>query len=90
MIHPDMEMFLSFVSAKRPDESYMFDSFDNCACGQFAEKIGVVDWLDDRSSHAFDFWDTANQIAGITPHNFGALASRLREYVAAKAEETQP
>lgn len=89
MTHPSMEEFLDFVSAKRPDESYIFDSHDGCACGQYAEKLGVVDWLDDDKKD-FDFWDTANQLAGIEPHNFGALASRLRDSIAAEAEETRP
>lgn len=89
MTHPSMEEFLDFVSAKQPDESYIFDSHDGCACGQYAESIGVVDWLDDDKKD-FDFWDTANQLAGIEPHNFGALASRLRDSIAAEAEETRP
>jgi len=88
MIHPSMEEFLSFVSAKRPDESYIFDNPDACACGQFAEKIGVLDWLDDPRDRPF--WNAANRLAGEGAYNFGRLASSVQEYIADEAEETRP
>jgi hypothetical protein len=79
MIQPDMREFLTFVQSRAPDQEYVFDFWPSCACGQFAEFIGVEKWVD-----LHGFWDVANELAVDTPHTFGALTGRVREYLGEK------
>jgi len=80
MMQPDMRQFLDFVERQPPMLKYQYDLADICACGQFASSIGIHDgnWLSIEDSQRFRFWRSADHLAGITPHNFGALARRVR------------
>jgi hypothetical protein len=63
---------------KRPenrDRTYCWDHTNHCACGQYAEFLGIEDWPHHRRG---GFWDTANRLAHSYPHTFAALAARCR------------
>ena len=72
--------FLFWVEAKDPKESYNFRFCRLCAVGKWLAENGVPD----EEVGAWSAWHkwpnvlTANSIAGVEPHNFGALAKRLR------------
>jgi hypothetical protein len=80
MMQPDMKQFLDFVERQPPMRAYTYDMADICACGQFASSIGIHDgnWLNIDEHESFQFWRRADYLAGITPHDFGSLARRVR------------
>ena len=79
MMHPDMESFQIFCERKPADCTYDWLNGDICACGQFAKRVGVPNWQD-QSAEPHSFWDTINELARQTPHDFGTLAWRVARY----------
>lgn len=82
-----LEAFLDFVEKKDPTEGYRWTDATICACGQYADFLGISNW-NNRSSL---FWNEANRIArpiGLEDFlsstwndTWGNLASRLKERV---------
>lgn len=78
-----LESFLNWVEKKNPEEEYYWKASGYCACGQYADDIGVKNWSN-RLVSPEGFWSQANEIAGpngqLTFENyvtFGELAKRL-------------
>lgn len=79
-----LEAFLDWVETKPPEEEYVFHSWVNCACAQYAKFLGV-EWLT-KSCPADDFWEMANRISHRNYRHpsfrtFGGLAEILREEI---------
>lgn len=64
--------FRDFVSKKDPSEEYNWSDHRACACGQYAEKLGIREWTHyigwwlHKDHHTHDFWGRANALA--CPH----------------------
>ena len=80
MIHPDMESFQIFCERQRPEKAYHWESASICACGQFAKRLKVDDWVHIGVGAEGVFWITANDLASRHPRTFGALADRVHRF----------
>ena len=84
--HPSKQGLLEFVKGKRPFEHYNWTNQFECACGQYADSVGLKqEWLDclDRASGV---WNELNRIAnpsrvGVNVGSFGALRKKLEALV---------
>lgn len=66
---------------KKDKTEYKWDHPATCACGQYAEYLGISNWHMVHmgfSPKAGKFWSRANDIAAEFPRNFRSLAARLR------------
>lgn len=77
-----LEAFAEWAERQPADKVYDYRDCAVCACGQYAASLGISkDWLTGELTGESEFWVEANYQAYHEPHNFGALAKRLREPV---------
>ena len=70
-----LEAFADWCEKQPADRTYTYANKENCACGQYADSLGLSDWSIWNSK----FWYEADSVALLTgERTFGALASRLR------------
>jgi hypothetical protein len=74
-----IEAFAEWAEKQPADKEYDYLS-NHCACGQYAEAIGVQgDFLSILgASKENSFWDIVDTVACRGTRTFGALAKRLR------------
>lgn len=89
-----LEAFLKFCESRPADQTYEFPLAAVCACGQYAQTLGVRNWVRTPENHKF--WELANVLARgdingdpmryrASEWNFGALAQRLRASIGSRS-----
>ena len=84
-----MEEFEKFCESKPADEKYVYQSPTECPCAQFAKSVGMEQEyygtsgkekfiIDPEAGYPFV---EAEIYAATKPHNFGALAARIKERI---------
>jgi hypothetical protein len=84
-----MEKFEQFCLSKPADETYDYQNPTECPCAQFAKSVGMEQEyygtsgkekfiIDPEQGYAFV---EAEIYAATKPHNFGALADRIKKRV---------
>lgn len=70
-----IEAFADWCEKQPPEKGYVYADVCNCACGQYAQSLGLNHW----SPFDSEFWFAADNEASWTDERtFGALAARLR------------
>lgn len=72
------EHMLLWLAAKAPDETYEWESYEDCACGTYArETMDKSNWWWREFGGKPFAW--LNMLACHTPHTYGALYKRARK-----------
>lgn len=62
---------------RKPGQQYDYSDATVCACGQYAQSLGIEgNWINTSA-----FWIAANEVAGEGPSYFGDLSARLQLHI---------
>lgn len=75
-----IKAFAEWCEKQPADKQYAYTDSNICACGQYAQTLGISrrQWTDSKYSNGRNFWAKADNAASDWPWTFGGLASRLR------------
>jgi hypothetical protein len=74
--------FAAWLEKQPAHKSYRWLHSGECACGQYANSVGIDKWMPLTGLNGF--WRTANHLACERPHTFGGLLARVRNVRVAK------